>query len=259
MTDVITNPNHLDSMKSWTAAARSLLAPPQYIDEDRGRVAALLHTILMIMIAATLLGFFAMINHPNPLIVASALSLLLFVELITFGLLRLKKERLSALILVSGLWLSFISLAAISEGLANSAFFGLVLVVTIAGLTLGGRAGLIFAGLSGFAGLGLMIGKANNLLPNGLIAFETFSFWALATVILLAAAGMIQLATNGLKKASDRAKNNELLQVEANRELQLVQANLEQIIQSRTQDLQNRSRYLQATIEVSRVASRAAG
>ena len=43
--------------------------------------------------------------------------------------------------------------------------------------------------------------------------------------------------------------------MEANRELQLIQANLEQIIQSRTQDLQNRSKYLQATIEVSRVAS----
>ena len=102
-------------------------------------MAALLHTILMIMITATVLGFFAMISHPNPLIVASALSLLLFVELITFALMRLKKEGLSALILVSGLWISFVSLSAISEGLANSAFFGLVLVVTIAGLTLGGR------------------------------------------------------------------------------------------------------------------------
>ena len=49
-----------------------------------------------------------------------------------------------------------------------------------------------------------MIGKANNLLPNGLIEFETFSFWGACDRDPFGFCRHDQLATNGLKKASNR-------------------------------------------------------
>jgi len=236
-------------------AFERLIKPPDMADPERRRVARLLQIILLILISGTLLGFLAAINHANAGLVIAGLSTMLLVEAASFAFLHLKREKLAALILVSGLWILFIGIAAISEGVANSATFGLILVITIAGLTLGGGASLVFAVISGLAGFGLLLGKQSGLIPEGMITFEPYSFWTLAAVILLAAAGMIQLATVGLREAIQRAKENEQSQERANLELQQIRSTLEEQVQSRTGELQNRSKYLQATIDVSRAAS----
>jgi len=241
--------------KSVSSPLERLLKVPEITDPERQRVARLLKTILLIMIGGTLLGYLAAINHPSARLVIAGISSLLLVELASSGLLYLKQEKLAALILVSGLWILFIGIAAISKGIANSASFGLILVITIAGLTLGGRASLVLAVMSGLAGFGLLLGKQNGLIPEGMIAFEPYSFWTLVMVILLTSAGMIQLATAGLRGFIQQAKENEQAQARANLELQAVRSTLEEQVQARTAELENRSKYLQATIEVSRAAS----
>ncbi len=233
----------------------SLIKPPGITDPERRRTARLLQIILLILIGGTLVGYLAAINHANAGLVIAGISLVLMVEVVSFGFLHLKREKLSALILASGLWILFIGLAAISEGVANSATFGLILVITIAGLTLGGRAGLLFAVLSGLAGFGLLIGKQSGLIPEGMITFEPYSFWTLAAVILLASAGMIHLAMIGLRESIQQAEENEQSQIQANLELKQIRSTLEEQVQFRTEELENRSKYLQTTIEVSRAAS----
>lgn len=237
-----------------------LISPPDYPDEDglrseRGRVAAMLHAILSILIIATVLGYLAAINNPRPISVAAALTFALAIEIAAYVCLKLQRERLAGLILVIGFYIIFFGIALLTEGIANSGAFAFVLVVVIAGLTLGGRTGLIFAALGGLANLTIVALKTSQLAPPAMISFRPLSFLVIFAVILLAAAAMIQLSNRGLSEAIQRATENERIQIKANQELQTVRSMLEELVKIRTEELENRSRYLQTAIDVSRAAT----
>ncbi len=104
----------------------------------------------------------------------------------------------------------------------------MILVVVIAGLTLGARAGVLFAALSTITGVVLLIAKLNNLLIAPLIPLQQPGFLIVAGVIFFAAAGLIALATNSLQEAVEQARLNERAQTQANRELEAIRATLEQ-------------------------------
>lgn len=236
------------------------ISPPEYPVEDgqlseRGRVAGMLHAILSILIIATVLAYLSIINNPRPLSAAAAITVTLTVEVLAYVLLQLRREKLAGLILVIGLYLVFFGFGLLSEGIANSATFAFVLVVAIAGLALGGRAGLAFAVMSGLAGLAMLVIKQLELVPAGAIAFRPLSFLVIFSVVLLATAGMIQISNRGLRAAILRATENERIQIKANQELQAVRSMLEELVKNRTEELENRSSYLQAVIDVSRAAT----
>ena len=255
MTEGHPEPGQIRRERNLRAIIRRLLTLPVSHDEDRDRISRLLATILAILIGATLLGYIAALTDENPLLSVAGVTIILIIEIAAYTLLRNGKERAASLVLVSGLWLGLVGLGLISTGIANATTLALALVITIAGLTLGGRTGLAFAALSGVTVFGMMIAKQNGWISGPLIPFEPFSFWVLTTVVFLATAGLIDLATKMLREASQRAKENARAQATANQELLLVRANLEELVKSRTEELQNRSKYLQATIEVSRAAT----
>lgn len=244
-----TDPKQTKPAKRGTI--RRLLAPPILPDAERTRVARLVHTVLLIMISATLLAFFVAPLFKNPLPVIAGISSVLFSELAAFALLHTGRVRAAALVLVSGMWLGGTGITLISEGVANSGFIVLILVVVIAGLTLGARASLLFAGISSITGVVLLIAKLNNLLIAPLIPLQQPGFLIVAVVIFFAAAGLIGLATNSLREAVEQARENESAQIQANRELDAVRATLEEQVERRTRELQQRSSYLQAVVEVS--------
>jgi GAF domain-containing protein len=62
-------------------------------------------------------------------------------------------------------------------------------------------------------------------------------------------------AMNNMLGAINRARTNERAQIAANRELEVMRASLEQRVADRTRDLEARSLYLQAAVEVSRAAT----
>ncbi len=229
---------------------RRWLSPPELPDAERTRVARLVHTVLLITFAATLLACMTIPLFANPLPAIAGIASLLLVELVAYLLLHSERERAAALVLVSGMWLGGAGIMLVSEGVANSGFLTLILVVVIAGLTLGARAGLIFAGLSTITGLVMLVAKLDNLLGAPLIPLQQPGFLIVAAVILFAGAGLIGLATNGLKEAVERARQNESAQIQANRELEAVRATLAQQVERRTRELQQRSSYLQAVVEV---------
>ncbi len=230
---------------------RRLLTPPVLLDAERTRVARLVHTVLLITIGATLLAYLTMLLFDNPWPAFGGISSILVSELIAFALLRSGRERAAALILVAGMWLGSAGITLISEGVANSGFIALILVVVIAGLTLGARAGLLFAGISTLAGVVLLVAKLNNLLIAPLIPLQQSGFLIVAGVIFFAAAGLIALATNSLQEAVEQSRQDERAQIQANRELVAVRATLEEQVERRTNELQQRSSYLQAVVEVS--------
>jgi GAF domain-containing protein len=244
-----TDPKQTSSPQS--GSIRRLLSPPIFPDAERMHVARLLHTVLFITISATLLAYLTMPLFKNPWPAFVGISSVLATDLLAFALLHSGRVRVAALILVTGLWLGGVGVALISEGVANSGFIVLILVVIIAGLTLGATASLLFAGLSTIIGLVLLIAKSNNLLIAPLIPLQQPGFLIVAGVVFFAAAGLIALATNSLQEAVEGARLNERAQVQANRELETIRATLAEQVKTRTSEFQQRSNYLQAVIEVS--------
>ncbi|MBN1146551.1 MAG: GAF domain-containing protein [Anaerolineales bacterium] len=236
---------------SW----RKLLLPPVLPDEEQRGVARLLYTILLILVAGTIAVYLTAFSTENPLGVLVVVSALLAVEVVSFILLRLGKVRLAAGLLVVGLWLALLSTSVIAAGVSNSPFIAMLLVIVIAGLLLGGRAGQLFAVLNVLAGLGLLYLEANNLLPQPLIPFNLVSFWLSLSVVFLAVAGLISLAMRDIRETLRRARASERAQIEINRELQAIRKTLEEQIVERTQDLEQRTNYLQASFEVSRAVA----
>ncbi len=230
---------------------RRLLTPPVFPDAERSRVARLVHTVLLIMLGATLLSYLTLFIFNNPWPVFIGISSILGSELFAYALLRSGRVRASALVMVTGLWLGSAGIMLISEGVANSGFITMILVVVIAGLTLGGGAGVFYAVLSAITGLVLLVAKANNMLIAPLIQLRQAGFLIVAGAIFFATAGLIALAINSLKEALEKARLNERAQFEANRDLEAIRATLEQQIKTRTTELQQRSSYLQAAVEVS--------
>ena len=234
---------------------RRLLSPPVFQDPERTRVARLVYTVLMIMFGASLLAYLALIFLPNRLPAFIGITLILLSLVLALVLLQSGLERAAALVAVLGLWLTSAGLTLISEGVANSGFIAMILVIVIAGLTLGSRAGLMFAGLSTITGVVLLVGKLNNLFGAPLIQLQQPGFLIVAAVIFFAAAGLIGLATNSLHEAVGQARQNERAQLEANRELEAIRATLAQQVEQRTSELQQRSGYLQAVVEVSQATA----
>jgi GAF domain-containing protein len=234
-----------------TGMVRRLLTPASFPDAERTRVARLVQTVLLIMLGATLLAYLTLLLFTNPWPAFIGITSVLASELVAYALLRSGRERVAALVMVTGLWLGGAGIMLISEGVANSGFIAMFLVVVIAGLTLGAGAGLVYAVLSTITGLVLLVGKLNNLLIAPLIPLQQAGFLIVAGVIFFATAGLIALATNSLKEAVEKARLNERAQAEANRELEATRATLEQQVKLRTNELQQRSSYLQAAVEVS--------
>ncbi len=234
---------------------RRLLSPPVFQDPERTRVARLVYTVLTIMFGASLLAYLALIFVPTPVPAFIGITLILLSVLVGFVLLQSGLERAAALVAVTGIWLSSAGLTLISEGVANSGFIAMILVIVIAGLTLGSRAGLLFAGLSTITGVVILVGKLNHVLIEPLIQLQQPSFLIVAAVIFFAAAGLIGLATNSLREAVGQARQNERAQLEANRELEAIRATLAQQVEQRTSELQQRSGYLQAVVEVSQATA----
>jgi GAF domain-containing protein len=244
-----------DNQETSTQSWRKLFSPPQLADEAQMRDARILHTALLILIAATIATYFTTLSTDNPLGVLAVVTGLLAVELASFILLRLGKTRLSAWLLASGLWLTLLVISPIAAGLSNAPFIALVIVIVVAGLLLGGRAGTLFALLSTLAGFVLLMIETNRRLPEPTIPFNLTAFWVSISVIFFAVAGLISIAMRNLKEALERAQASEMAQFKSLQELQKVRDSLEEQITERTRTMKQRSGYLQASFEVSRAAT----
>jgi methyl-accepting chemotaxis protein len=205
------------------ARIRNLMAPPLFEDdEEKTRIAGLLNTILIVVLV--LVGLFGLVAIVSGSGVSSWIIelALLAVNLGLLVLMRRGKVRLSAYLLSAMLWVIITGGIAMGGGLQGSglsSYFGIVL---IAGLLLGGRAGLSFAGLSIAAAVGMLLAEANEFLPPGA---ETASSNVLVefAVTMLGIAGLLYIATRSLNTALQRARRNEREATKSNQELERVQ------------------------------------
>lgn len=203
-----------------TLLCRWLRPPTIADDEDQTRVAALLHTVLLALLA----------------IGGGGLAILPFVDgglgrglfagagawMAYLGLLLLLRRGLVWLacgLFVGMHWLAA-TLAAISYGgVASPAMISYFSMVAVTGMLLGGRAAIGVAGLSALAGGGLLAADARGWLVVAPHAGSSSAIWWAISANMLLVATLQALADRSLRLALRRARRSERALAERNEEL----------------------------------------
>jgi len=220
------------------AQIEQLLAASVFEEEEQTRVAGLLNTILLsALVLAVLFVIAAPFVSPNPLFSIVATGALILPLLGALFLARRGHVRLTSILISGALWAIITVAAVLAGGVQSSSFSTSILVILIAGLLLGTRAGVLFAGLSTVAGLGMVLAKRYGLLPEPSIASSPVATWVALTANFMAAAALLHLTIRSLHDALERAWRNERALAERNRELDAVRASLEERVAGRTREL----------------------
>ena len=195
---------------------RRLLRPPVFPDEDRSRVASILHAISLAILAVV--GVIALLTPFVFRTPAYGLTTSGLIALLALGmqvLVRRGSVRLAGHLFVSALWAFDTLLIFVSGGVHSGVVPGYVAVTVLAGLLLDGTTAMAFTGLSAAAGLGMLYAERQGVLP-ALIHLTPMARWLSLTANMALAAVLLYLATRSIEEALERSRRNERALVEAN-------------------------------------------
>jgi GAF domain-containing protein len=250
----------MDTMSKF-AWIRQLFAAPVFEDEEKTRVARLLHTVLLTFLAGSALitgiALALYAKSADPELIFTLLSGLgmMIIVVVLIVVARFGWLRLAAFVVLALSWLVITAWIYTVSGIgSDSSPIMYVLVTVLAGLLLGGRGAIYFTLASAVAVLGAYVIEV-----GGLLVVEKRSISAaepLFVILPLAMTGLLlRYAVRSMNQALDRARRNERAQIEANRELEALHTTLEQRVADRTRDLERRSAQQQAAAELSRAAT----
>jgi GAF domain-containing protein len=225
--------------------ARYLLATPVLDEDEKQRIAGLINTILLsFVVVGVILAALsaAAFRDPVPLMLAT------FVVLLRYGALFLMRRgyvQPVGIALVSIVWLTATVLGIAAGGVLSIYLATYMVVIVMAGLVLGSRAGILFAGLSLAASLGMLYAGGHGLLDPSWLPATPFNRWMVLGANLAVIAVLAHLAVRSIRQAMDRSESYAA-------ELTRQQEHLEEVVEERTRDLTRRARYLETTSEVAR-------
>jgi GAF domain-containing protein len=233
-------------MLTWL---RKILAPPVFEgDEDKTRTANALNTVLLTILAVALLSVFATPFVARALDIVIIIPPLVILASISLILMRSGRVRPAAWLFVFSFWVFVTVLISFSDGVNNVVASAYIVVVIGAGLLLGSRAALVFTGLSLVALSGMLYAGLNNLLPPHLFFTSLVGKFVWLAASLVVSGAYLALAIRNLAEALERAR-------QSNRDLQAIQASLEERVEERTRDLAQHTHYLEATAAVAHDAA----
>lgn len=166
--------------------------------------------------------------------------------------LRRGKIEVVGVVLCSFFWLLLLIQVIIYGGIRDAAFSAFVIVIAIATLTVGLRAGITFTVLSILASLGLIIAEQNGAIIPPPPAPLSFLFVVYTAVFILVTL-VLYVAVRSIAITSQMAQENAAIQEEINRQLEDSRTQLE----ARTTALERRTAALQAAADLARLSSRA--
>ncbi|MBA3545129.1 MAG: PAS domain S-box protein [Nannocystis sp.] len=190
-----------------THPLRRLLAAPTFADEEKDRVAAILHTILLavsvICVLAGAVQFFALEQDQSAMLVYPAL---LLACLTLLGLVRRGHLQFAGSVFLLCLW-AIITFGALTYGgIRSPTAGGHILVVIISTLLFSGRLVLVFVALSLATLAAILAVELAGALPTQLTP-DTPELAFLAHFIHLFSAGFfLYLAVKNLQDARQRAR-----------------------------------------------------
>jgi len=200
----------LKKMKTLIPAARRLLTPPIFADEDKTHTANLLNTILWTCLAGSM---FLALAYPI-LMPAQGSRLLILgpVPPLTLGLIILMKKgyvRLTSLLFSGLIWAVFALASITGGGIRAPGYASYLIAILIASLLLGQRFGRLFTFLSVLFGLVLVLAEMNgNALPS-LVRYSSSTLWIIYTIIFLIGMFILDVANRSLNENLARARQNE--------------------------------------------------
>ena len=223
----------------------------RFDDPELTRRAQNLQIILLGLFAATCLWAWYPIFVQGGVQIAVAL-IVLTLEISMFALLKAGRVVLAGSLLSTTLWLALTVFMATFGGIRNSGFVTYSVVVVIASLTLGARAGHTFAILTVVAGIAMVLAENNGFLPP--YAYEpNVTILISQSLNLVGISLLLFLSMRNLNKAMVTAVENERTQKEINKLLEVNRAELE----LRSEISEQRNTILETVAEVSRLAGQA--
>jgi methyl-accepting chemotaxis protein len=208
------------------AKIKQFLAGPVFEgDADRTRIARLLSTILLFILASVTIYALTLLTTPNWAIGLATAGSIIALDLGMLALTRRGHVRLAGVLLSSTLWIVLTVGAYFAGGVQGVSISGYFGVILIAGLLLGEYAAIVFAGLSVAAGLGMAYAADSGILPYR-APLTPFAAWAEMAVTTTGMTALLYLAIRSLSNALKHARRNEDKLIERNQELQEVRESL---------------------------------
>ena len=189
----------------------SLLTPPVFEDEEKTHQAYLLHVILLTLISIPLpFIIYLLIKRPEE--AGRALTIIVASEIINITLFVLLKRgyvRQIAVLHIAIIWLIFLISSAASSSIYGVAYMlGNGLVITIAGILLGGRAALTMTLLAIAEGGILVYAELQGWKPPDILD-DPVSTWVVIVVLFIIGASLQNIAAREVRTALNRARASE--------------------------------------------------
>ncbi len=239
---------------------KSFLAAPVFEDEDKTRIGRLLNNMLqaifgivlfmvLVWMAVDVQGFFS--DLKTAAAVVPFLAIILGLRYLLWrGYVR------PASTILSALFLGMVTFSIYNfGGISNASTSGYLLCVILAGLLIGPRGALTFAGL-GIAAVFAIWGleRSGYLPPYSGDPEHYFPLMAYSTLLSITGV-LLRHTAISIATALAQARRNEQAQAQANRELQALRDSLEQQVATRTRDLERRSAYMETSVKVGRAVT----
>lgn len=190
---------------------KTFLHAPEFADEDKTRRAHALNAAHIIMgVAVVVLGLVGVL-FISPEKVITTIIVIASVFLIAVGMWFNRRGRVttSALILLAHLWGATILLMSLSGGIRSLDITFFVSGTVIAGIILGARGSLIYAGLSLLTGLLFILMAEAGIVFANLFTFPPVSAWIILFINLILTVVPLQVALQTLSKTAKRALASE--------------------------------------------------
>lgn len=239
---------------------RKYFTLPVLEDEEQTRRARLLITILLVLSLATIVVVGTMVAldglprrfaDTGPVI---ATVVIIAATLASFALVRRRFPTGLAIGILSLMWSVVTAWVWFTEGLSGGyTSYIYALLIVLAGLLLGSRGAAVYAALSVIGVVGGIYAEKSGFLPGR--AGVKFSDAMIISTSLVMIGVFLRYAMKSMQNAIDRARKAVQAQIAANRELDAIRLSLEERVAARTRDLEYRSIYLQAVIELGRAAA----
>lgn len=209
------------------ARIRQALAAPVFEDdEDKTRIARLLNSTLLILLATTVLGTAAVIAVEPPSEWAFSIAFGVVMTAITLALrafLHRGHVRAIGTILALALWAGITLLLAVSGGLGNTAVVAYFLLIGVTNLLLGKRLGIFLTFLIILTTGGLFYAETNGLIEPRIRDATQPTDLTMLVITLVLTTVIARFIVNSTTQSLERARRGESAAAERSRELEASQ------------------------------------
>jgi len=190
---------------------KRLLAPPIFNDEEKAHQAYLLHIILsVITVLPILFATYIFIQKPEE--ANRTLSFIVVLEIINILLFIMLKRgyvRQAAIFQVITIWAFFAAASVTSSSIYGLAYtLGNALVITMAGVLLGGRSAFAMTLLSIIEGGSMVYAELHGWTPPDILD-DALSTWIVIIILFAVGASLQNLAAREIRSALKRAHVSE--------------------------------------------------